>query len=287
MDRLIKGVLGFVLVCLASPTTANETLWQDHDGMISTRIIVGSDGLIADHRAQLGNIGSDQVILAWEAKLADGWKTYWRSPGEAGLPVRVHQGETELELYYPVPQRFELFGLETYGYGKHVVIAFVVSQTNIRDGLQLNADFMVCKDICVPFRATYDVEVDLENHGNIVSDTRIKSWLERVPVREGAAPAGLEVTSVGLSGLAGHQKLVVEARSDLPMSKADLLVETGNMIQFLAPDRRLLSDGRTARFVLAAISSEKNADIAGQRLRLTLIDGRGNAIEQYIQVPSR
>jgi suppressor for copper-sensitivity B len=288
MDRMIKSVLSFLLFSIASSAGASETQWQDHEGIISTRIIVGSNDLIAAFPAQLGNQSvTGHALMAWEAKLAGGWKTYWRSPGEAGLPVRVHAGDSELELYYPVPQRFELFGLETYGYSKNVVIPFLISEADVSGNVKLNADFMVCKDICIPFKAEYNVNMASRAYGSIVADTKITSWFKNVPVRNGSEPSGLKVTSVEVSGLAGHQKLLVEATSDFPMSKADVLAETGGMIEFHSPDRQLLKDGRSIRFVLAAMSSRKDVDISGEDVRLTVIDGRGNAIEQHIQLPAR
>ena len=87
-----------------------------------------------------------------------------------------------MDLLYPVPDRFELFGLETYGYSKQVVIPFQVK--NLPSGpITLKADFMVCKDICVPFEASYNIEAGSE--GNITSDIRVQNWLERVPGEDG------------------------------------------------------------------------------------------------------
>src|SRR5690606_22310020 len=58
-----------------------------------------------------------ELRLGLQVELADGWKTYWRSPGDAGFPVSVNwSGSDNLataELRWPVPHRFTLFGLDT------------------------------------------------------------------------------------------------------------------------------------------------------------------------------
>jgi DsbC/DsbD-like thiol-disulfide interchange protein len=66
-------------------------------------------------------VGDRETIPAGlHLMLADGWKTYWRSPGDAGAPPRVDWSASEnvagVEWHWPAPHRFTLFGLETFGY---------------------------------------------------------------------------------------------------------------------------------------------------------------------------
>ena len=263
----------------------NTTPWQDHQGMLSTRIIVASNDVATAFDGVLDPMGDRSVLLAWEAKLEDGWKTYWRSPGEAGLPVNIFHGEKKLEILYPVPVRFELFGLETYGYSKQVAIPFQIEAD--AGVVSLSADFMVCKEICVPFKADYQLTLEAGDRGTIVTDTKIKTWLARVPRRFGESPDGLAIRSVYYAGKPGYQNLVVEATSARPLTKADLLAELDETTQFHAPIMRILPDGQSARFVLDIMSTQKGLDLAGKTVRLTMSDGRGNAIDRFFSLPSR
>lgn len=263
----------------------NETPWQDHQGMLSTRLIVASNDIRPSGAGVLAPLGANSVLLAWEAKLEDGWKTYWRSPGEAGLPVRVYNDEQEVDLLYPVPERFELFGLETFGYSKQVAIPFQIEAD--AGSISFSADFMVCKEICVPFKANYDLTLDATDRGTIVTDTKVASWLARVPKRFGNGPEGLTIKAVSFAGKPGHQNLIVDAVSSRPLTKADLLAELDETTQFHAPDMRLLPDGRSTRFVLDVMSTQKGLDLAGKKVRLTLSDGRGNAIDRILDLPAR
>lgn len=266
--------------------SANQSVWQDHQGMISTRILVASPDVAQSFPTRV-NTDQGTVLLAWEAKLTDGWKTYWRSPGEAGLPVRLFANDSEIELLYPFPERFELFGLETYGYSKQVVIPFQLKTSDIAGSLDLKADFMVCKDICVPFEASYSLEVDIDNAGDITSDIRVQSWLTKVPEGGEAAPGGLIIDSVRLSGTPGHQNLIVDATASAPLTKADILAEANESMQFLSPKIRLRSDGRSARFVLPVVSAQSDYDLSEGKVRVTLTDGRGNAIDRFFELSGR
>lgn len=271
--RAVLISLYFVVV-LANSAFAGTGSWQDHQGMIKTRIVTASLDMAENGKA----------LLAWEAELAPGWKTYWRSPGEAGLPVRLASGDEEIEILYPVPERFELFGLQTYGYSHKVLLPFFIEAPEGGAPLTVKADFMVCKDICVPFEAEYEVaSADL---GEEVSaqDIRIGTWMKRVPVRDGDAGGGLHILWAKVVGTPGHQRVVVDVAANSGLSGADLLAEAGSKFHFGAPAMSLLGDGTKARFVLMAMTGKNPEDLRGREVRLTFVDGYGHAIDQTIKL---
>ncbi|WP_262690298.1 protein-disulfide reductase DsbD domain-containing protein [Kordiimonas aestuarii] len=268
--RLVAFVMS--ILYLSSVAVAAETPWQDHQGMLKTRLVSASGDLTK----------GSKVLLAWEADLAPGWKTYWRSPGEAGLPVRVSVNGEPVDIEFPYPHRFELFGLETYGYADKVMLPFYVSPPE-SGMLAVKADFMVCKDICVPFEARYelageDLAPEVSGH-----DIRLEAWLAQVPTREGDA-GGLRISSAKVTGTPGHQRIVIEAEADSDLSNADMLAEAGEMFHFGAPQIHLLQDGTEARFVLFAMTGKKPKDLRGQTVRLTFADGGGRAIDKKMKL---
>ena len=108
----------------------------------------------------------DELQLGLQVTLKPGWKIYWRSPGDAGLPTRLileptSPAEQVLKMDYPLPSRFSLFGLDTYGYGDRVV--FPVRLQGHQPGQPLvvkaNLDALVCSDICVPFFGPLSVSI--------------------------------------------------------------------------------------------------------------------------------
>jgi len=269
---VLSGLIGLTL-----PVQAGETPWQEHLDMLQTRLVTTS--------ADMTN-SDGKPLLAWEAKLAPGWKTYWRSPGEAGLPVRLSQDAAEIDILFPVPERFELFGLETYGYSHTVLLPFRPHSAN-EAGITVSASFMVCKDICVPFDATYNVPASALGADFSPHDIRVDAWMKKVPEREGDAGAGLVIDSVRVTGPVGRQHVVVDARADAMLTAPDMLAEVNDMVHFGAPRVKITGDGRSARFVLSAMTGKKPMDLRGKQIRLTFIDGQDNAIERMLDLPAK
>ncbi|HUR43277.1 MAG TPA: protein-disulfide reductase DsbD domain-containing protein, partial [Aestuariivirga sp.] len=72
----------------------------------------------------------------WRAGVAidleEGWKTYWRMPGEAGIPPQFDwtksAGISGVEIFYPLPQRLYDLSGETVGYERRVIFPLVVKR---------------------------------------------------------------------------------------------------------------------------------------------------------------
>jgi len=250
---------------------AAETPWQNHQDMARTHLVAASAAMTDKD----GN-----RLYAWEADLAPGWKTYWRSPGEAGLPVRLRQGDKPIEILFPLPERFTFFGVDTTGYHNRVMLPFRMPK-GAKPGTVISADFMVCKEICVPLEADYKLPATPDMSGN---DIRIGAWLKRVPAREGDAGVGLKVTGMRLMGTKGHQRLIVDVAADVMLSGADLFAEAGDMVHFGTPKMKLMADGKSARFVLTPMMGNKPFDLLGHDVRLTVSDGHGQAIDRTLKI---
>lgn len=88
--------------------------------------------------------------------LPEGWHIYWQNPGDSGIPTSlawtVPEGITVSDIAWPLPERIETSGLVNYGYSEKVILP--VRLTPAADGIhgpvQLKADWLVCKDICIP-----------------------------------------------------------------------------------------------------------------------------------------
>lgn len=91
--------------------------------------------------------------------LAPGWKTYWRSPGEAGIPPTFDwTGSTNLagaRPHFPVPEVFRVNGLRTIGYKDGVVLPIALRPRDAGEAIALrgNVELGVCENVCIPFEA--------------------------------------------------------------------------------------------------------------------------------------
>jgi thiol:disulfide interchange protein len=91
--------------------------------------------------------------------IAPGWHTYWRNPGDSGLPTEIAwtlpAGFNAGDIVWPVPERFVVEGLGNYGYRDAVdlLIPIRVGQ-DMKPGatahVEAAASWLVCSDICIP-----------------------------------------------------------------------------------------------------------------------------------------
>lgn len=115
------------------------------------------------HHARARLIGGGEMgparLAAVEIALDRGFKTYWRHPGESGLPPAFDwAGSTNVgavEVLWPAPRRFEDAGGVSYGYEGGVALPLRISPSEAGQPvrLALKLDYGVCKDICIPVQA--------------------------------------------------------------------------------------------------------------------------------------
>lgn len=118
---------------------------------------------ILSHRIIAGWTQADGTRLAaLELALAPGWKTYWRSPGDAGIPPqfdwRAAQNLKGVQVHWPAPVVFWQSGMRSVGYERRVVLPLSVVPRNLGTDIRLKGrvDLGICSDICVPASITVD-----------------------------------------------------------------------------------------------------------------------------------
>lgn len=101
-------------------------------------------------------------VAGLRLKLADGWKTYWRAPGDAGIPPlfdwRRSKNLSNAEIIWPTPEVFSQNGMRSVGYKKDVILPVRITPSRGADNIRLRGqvDIGICKDICVPSRLKFD-----------------------------------------------------------------------------------------------------------------------------------
>jgi DsbC/DsbD-like thiol-disulfide interchange protein len=112
--------------------------------------------------------------------------TYWRQPGEAGVPPRFSfEGSENLgsvEVRYPWPSRLEEGGVEAFGYRGGVVFPIHVTprDASLPTILKLSLDYAVCQTICIPVRA--HAELVLPQRSTDSADEQVETAEARVPL---------------------------------------------------------------------------------------------------------
>lgn len=221
----------------------------------------------------------DTVQLGLEFRLAPGWKVYWRSPGDAGLPPTIDwAGSANLataEIAWPAPKRFSAYGLETIGYEDAVVLPITARLAKPGAPLQLHAalQYLTCKDICIPYDSVLTLDLPASNAG-VASGGHadlIDEFARRVP-GDGAANG---FTMTGASLIPGAKpRLELALSAQQPLAAPDAFVEGPAGVAFGAP-RLARTDGGTRATLSLPVSGDAAAirSLTGEKLRVTIVDG--------------
>lgn len=229
-------------------------------------------------------IAGDPEGGAWpvgvEITLAKGWKTYWRMPGESGIPPEFDwsgsRNVARAEVHFPAPGRFEDAGGETIGYKRRVVFPVDVTAGDAAEpvDLKLTLHYAVCKDICVPARA--EVVRTLTHVSAPAKDAEsLARFAGEVP-KETAD--GLAVEGVRLAGEAGRPELLVELSGAHAGEARDIFVEGFDRAYFRAPRR--LADGDRRLYALPIDGLKDPGALKGKTLTLTVVSDAARLVRE-------
>lgn len=109
-------------------------------------------------RIVAGNVPRDSTTLraGIEIKLQPGWKTYWRYPGDSGVPPQFDFAGSEnlasAEVLYPAPHSFQDGAGTSIGYQDAIIFPVRVTPRDPSRPVKLNAkiDYAVCEKLCIP-----------------------------------------------------------------------------------------------------------------------------------------
>jgi suppressor for copper-sensitivity B len=221
--------------------------------------------------------GGGSVPLGLQFVLSPGWKTYWRSPGDAGYPVSVDWTRStnlaSADFSWPVPHRFTLFGLDTFGYEDEVVFPIRAKPADPTQplSLRLKIDYLVCEKICIPYTARLALDLPAGAAEPTQFAQSIDRYVNQVP-GDGAAH-GLKLLSAVAAGDEANPRLIVAIDSALPLEHPDLIVEGPGGFYFPAPQVTLEAGGRHGVFEIAVRRDAKAPLLAGTPIVLTVVDG--------------
>ena len=155
--RQLARVAAPLIVTIALPAgaacAADATSW-DGDAHAGMRLIAGARTNDAMARAGI------------EIKLAPGWKTYWRYPGDSGVPPRFDfagsQNVKSVEIAWPAPHRFSDDSGITIGYKDDVVFPLhIVAQDAAKPVLlRVKAEYAICERLCIPAEGHAELLLD-------------------------------------------------------------------------------------------------------------------------------
>jgi DsbC/DsbD-like thiol-disulfide interchange protein len=266
--RQAAVILG-VFFAASLPASAAETLASDW-----------AEGTNNKARLLAGHVSHGAVSGLYagvEIEMPPGWKTYWRTPGESGVPPEFDwQGSRNLasaQVLYPAPHRLHDKGGDSIGYKDHVIFPALLSPKDPSQPIEIHVKvtYGVCKDICIP------AETDLQL--NVPADAgpseTLADVLEHVPRRAPGNATDPKLASWKLETVGGKPELVLQVTSQSP-DDVDLIAEGPGGTYVPLPKRTDASNGNVG-FEIDLTDGVDIKDLLGKPLVLTMIDGRGQS----------
>ena len=268
MSKIRPLTYALLALIVSLPAYAAETPWVSADSA----------------RARL--VARDNAA-ALELDLPAGWHTYWRVPGDAGLPPRFDWSTSDnvkdVVVQYPYPKRMDEQGIVTFGYEGSNIFPLTVAPKDVAKPVTLNLklDAMVCKDICIP----QTLNLSLAMNGPMAGDEAVtlKRAAEKIPANDAAATAaGLIIIDTAIVGPDG---IVVTAHSKNYFKDADIFASVGDQAITTKPE--ITIDAKDAHKAMIKLPKPTDIDnlskfLSGKTLDIVLVMD-GHAAEKGLK----
>ncbi|WP_072394999.1 protein-disulfide reductase DsbD domain-containing protein [Hyphomicrobium sp. CS1GBMeth3] len=236
-----------------------------------------------------GRASDSNALYAFvEIVLAPGWKTYWRTPGDAGgLPPTFDWSKSRnlaaADVAFPAPRRFTDRSGNTIGYDGTVVLPVALKPQDLTQpiSLVLGLHYGICKDICIPAEAELALEVPADG-AEALSEEALDA-LDRVPrpqdeLRDGD-PALVSAGAI----LVGSPKITISARFPKNDAVADVFLEAPDGLFVPLPERVGSADENGVIVFEAPLGSDVDtAAFRGRTLTVTLVGETGASTATFV-----
>lgn len=270
--RVLLAALALGAVCgIGQPlpgfaASDRQSAWSDQTNS-KVRLVSGT----------LADEGTHAVYAGVQLRMADGWKTYWRNPGDSGVPPAFDWSGSKnvksVEVLYPAPHRFTDAGGTAIGYDREVL--FPLRVTPERPGepvtLVLNFDYGLCKDLCIPNSVTLEAELSPDLGGE--DRALLETALSTVPKQMSGEtlPRVVNISSKLDDEVPG---LEIEVKFPDGATGTDIFVDNPKVLVPVPKALGPLADGKQ-RFIVAFFVPEEAAAIKDMPLTVTLVSDKG------------
>jgi DsbC/DsbD-like thiol-disulfide interchange protein len=266
------GILSVIvsgLWAVSAPAIAADVSPWDNDIRSAARLIAAS---------ATGDVANRVLRAGVEIKLQPGWKTYWRYPGDSGVPPRFDFSASDnvrtVTVLYPTPARFpDGSGGTSIGYiGDIILPVHVVPQDAKKPvTLRLNLDYAACEKLCVPAKAKAELALTGAATQN---DAALNAAEVRVP----------KASRVGQGHPVSIRRVQQESGPGKPQIVVDVAAPAGTAIELFAegptpewalplPKQIAGAPAGLQRFAFELDGLPPGAKPNGALLRLTAVSG--------------
>ena len=260
-----------MMACALPPGAAHaaEASPWDEDARSGARLIAGNPAA-----------GGGALRAGVEIKLAPRWKTYWRYPGDSGVPPRFDfsgsRNVKSVAVAWPAPHRVHDESGTTIVYTDAVIFPLRVVPQDAAKPVELNLKlgYAVCHDICIPKDAKAELALDRDASALDAALTAAEAQVPK-PAKLGER-APLAVRAVHREGGGPHPRVIVDVAGPEPI---DLFAEGPTPDWALpVPEPVAGAPAGLHRFTFIVDGVPPGVKADGATLTLTVVSGAG-AIE--------
>lgn len=252
------------MMATAIPASAGtETPWTE--GFNNKARLVAGRGTYA---------GQSAIFAGLEIVMPSGWKTYWRSPGDAGgvPPAFDWTGSENLKsahILYPAPHRLTDKAGTSAGYKDRVVFLARVEPTDAAKpvNLKLKAAYGVCKELCIPAEA----ELTLAVPPDTASSTIVDDALKRVPGAPGRSDPALKAWRIEGGD---KPRLVLDVAGESGGGDAFVDIADGTYLPMV---KKVSGHGGDIRYEVDLTDGVDFAKLNGKVIAVTLTNAQGQS----------
>jgi len=216
-------------------------------------------------------------MAALRVTLDDGWKTYWRAPGEAGLPPDFDWSGSKniagVTAHWPVPEVFLSSGIKTLGFHHELVLPLEIEPVDPEADIALSGDLAMglCDNICMPIQTR--VSADLA-HADTTPDPRIALALDRRP--DTAEEAGLVSARCEVTPISDGMRVTARLEMPAPGGEEMTVMEAADRSIWVSPATTQREDGMLTAVADLVPPTAEPFELDLQSLRFTVLaNGRG------------
>lgn len=259
-----------LLTGLAGPAAAGMGAWATGD---KARVRLISAGVDVNGRLA-GGI---------EIELAPGWKTYWRTPGAAGIAPQVDFSAStnvkDVAISYPVPHRYDDGYAVTNVYEGRTILPLAIAMGDATAplDLRLSLDIGVCEEVCIPehFDAELTVPPGDDDAAAAAALAGVRQQLPGPP-----EPGVLGVESFARSG-GSDDKPVFDFTLDVPDAKDTEIFVEGPADWYARVPELVSGDKGRATYQVTFDRLGADTPIDGAKVTVTIITA-DRAVEQTV-----
>lgn len=191
------------------------------------------------------------LLVGLKLRMAPEWHTYWKNPGDSGLPTRIQwvlpEGWKAGDIQWPYPKHLPVGPLMNYGYEDEVVLlSELTPPAGAKPGpvvIGAKAEWLVCKDVCIPEKGELELAMPVAD-GEAAADPRFLAHIERSQRMLPAKAEGWKFES-SLAGKTLMVRLTPPAGTSAPQ-KVTFFPERELLIEPAAP-QKLVREGDAVR----------------------------------------